>query len=127
MQTYDLSKRIKIFYIDNVRQNGFVKKIKTYIHPEGTLLSARFKNLKADQVIQNKQAQVDVDSEFIVMRRNITEEMFIEYNRRTFGVCTYQIKGIDPWDDNSNYLKLSTHKVNSVIEYDDVKYKEFDQ
>ena len=121
---YDLDKRVKCFYITTKRQDGFIVNVKKYIHPEISLLHAKFQNLKSDQIIANKQAQNETTAYFIMNRRVLRNGWYIEFERRNFGICTYQILGVDPFDDTSSYLKISVKEINSALPYDSVEYTE---
>lgn len=121
----DKNKRIKIFYITTKRVDGFTIKVKKYIHPKNSFLWAKFQNLKSDQIAANKQNQNETTAYFIINRRLIKEDMYVEWNRNTFGLCVYQILGIDPYDDNSNDLKISVKQINSTFTFDEVEGTEF--
>lgn len=113
---------IKIYSLVSTRDSeGFEVTIKKYIHPVDATLKAYFRQLKSTEVFINKQSGDDTEAMFIINRRVVEKDMFVEYmNRRTFGTETYQITGVDPYDDSGNDIKLSVKKVNPSV-YDFVE------
>ena len=60
----------------------------------------------------NSQVEDDTEVIFIINRRNISKDMYIEYiSRRTFGTTTYQITSIDSFDDTSYDMKVGAKKI----------------
>ena len=105
---------IKIYSLVSDRDSdGFEIVKKRYIHPVDKTLCAYFKQLKSTEIIANKQNQDDTEAYFVINRRAVENDMFVEYmNRRTFGTQTFQITGVDPYDDSGSEIKLSVKKVN---------------
>ena len=101
---YRLDKKIKIFKLNQDRDGAYVVTVKKYIHPVDAKLCAYFRDLSQKEVNANKQSQDDSTAMFVINRRLVTQGMFIEYRRKTFGLTTYQITGVDSWNDNSNLL-----------------------
>ena len=115
-------KHIKIFKLVTTRDSeGYEKTTKKYIHPIDSKLMAHYKDLRTSEIVANKQSQDDTEAIFTVNRRLITKDMYIEYNRRTFGLITYQITGVDGWDDTSGELKLGAKKLNAAPSYDNIE------
>lgn len=114
---YQLDKKIKIFKLQQDRDGAYVVTIKKYIHPLNSKLCAYFRDLSQKEVNANKQSQDDSTAIFVINRRAVTQGMFIEYKRKTFGLITYQITGVDGWNDNSNLLKLNCKVVSNSINY----------
>ena len=105
-------KNIKIFLLESKRNDkGFEIITKKYIHPLDSYLKAYFRTLSSFEINSNKQVQNDTTALFIINRRVITEDMFIERDRRTFGKETYQITSIDGYEDSSNDLKIGAKKI----------------
>ena len=116
---YNKDKKIKIYQIISNRDSqGFITTIKRYIHPVNSYLCAYFKDLRSAEIAANRQVEDDTEAQFLINRRAVSKDMFIEFKRRTFGMTTYQITGIDGYEDNSNELKLSVKKINSIPKYD---------
>lgn len=111
---YNKNRKVKIFKLVSTRnENGFEVITKKYIHPINKRLCAYFKELKSGEVAFNRQVEDDTEVIFIINRRNIDKDMYIEYiGRRTFGTTTYQITGIDPFDDTGYDMKVGAKKIN---------------
>lgn len=111
---YNKDRKIKIFQLISARnENGFEVITKKYIHPIDKCLSAYFKDLRSSEIAFNRQAEDDTEVVFVINRRAIEKDMFIEYiSRRTFGTTTYQITGIDSFDDTSYDMKVGAKKIN---------------
>lgn len=113
---------IKIYSLISTRdQDGFEVVTKKYIHPIDITLRAYFKQLKSSEIVANKQSQDETEAYFVINRRNVEKDMYVEYmNRRTFGTETYQVTGVDPYDDSGNEIKLTVKKVNpSIYDYEE--------
>lgn len=113
---------IKIYSLISTRDSeGFEVVKKVYIHPIDKTLCAYFRQLKSAEIVANKQSQDDTEAFFIINRRAVEKDMFIEYiNRRTFGTQTYQITGVDPYDDKGSEIKLNVKKVGpSPFDYEE--------
>lgn len=111
---YNKNRKIKIFKLLSARnENGFEVITKKYIHPIDKCLNAYFKDLRSSDIYMNRQVENDSEVLFVINRRAIDTDMFIEYiSRRTFGTTTYQITGIDSFDDTSYDMKVSAKKIN---------------
>ena len=111
---YNKDRKVKIFKLISARnENGFEVITKKYIHPINKCLSAYFKELKSSELAFNRQVEDDTEVIFVINRRNIDKDMYIEYiSRRTFGTTTYQITGVDSFDDTSYDMKVSAKKIN---------------
>ena len=119
---YIKDRKIKIFKLVTERDlDGFVKTTKKYIHPVCKTLSAYFRTLKSSEIALNKQVMDDTEAIFIINRRHIEKDMYIEYlSRRDYGTTTYQITSVDTYDDSGNDIKLNAKKVNPPV-YEDVE------
>ena len=57
----------------------------------------------------------------VINRRPINNSMFVEYKRRGMDVNTYNISGIDYYDDTTNDIKFNGSLVNQKLTYDKVE------
>lgn len=110
---YNKNRKIKIFQLLSLRnEQGFEVITKKYIHPIDKCLNAYYKDLRSTELYMNSQVEDDTEVIFIINRRNISKDMYIEYiSRRTFGTTTYQITSIDSFDDTSYDMKVGAKKI----------------
>lgn len=110
---YNKNRKIKIFQLISSRnENGFEVITKKYIHPVDKCLNAYFKDLRSSEIAFNRQAEDVTEVIFVINRRAIEKDMYIEYiGRRTFGTTTYQITSIDSFDDTSYDMKVGARKI----------------
>lgn len=119
---YNKDKKVKIFYLVTTRdEEGFKITIKKYIHPLNKSLSAYVRDLSQREVQANKQVQDDSTIQVVINRRPINNSMFVEYKRRGMDVNTYNISGIDYYDDTTNDIKFNGSLVNQKLTYDKVE------
>ena len=98
-------KKIKIYYI----QETIDGKIKHYIHPIDEYLYASVRQLSFYER-NNQNALLDgADMEFIINRRKVKPDMYIEFNEDT-----YKISAIDNYDFNSDEVRLLAKEVESI-------------
>ena len=111
---YNKNRKVKIFHIVTTRNElGFEVAVKKYIHPIDKCLNAYFKDLRSSEIAFNKQAEDLTEVMFVLNRRPLSKDMFIEYiSRRTYGTTTYQITSIDSFDDTSYDVKVGARQVN---------------
>lgn len=111
---YNKNRKVKIFRIITTRDaNGFEVAVKKYIHPIDKCLNAYFKDLRSSEIAMNKQAEDLTEVMFVLNRRPLAKDMYIEYiSRRTYGTTTYQVTSIDNFDDTSYDVKVGARKVN---------------
>lgn len=119
---YNKDRKIKIFSLIKERDaDGFIITTKKYIHPNCKTLCAYYRDLRSSEIALNKQVLDDTEVMFIINRREIEKDMYIEYiSRRTYGTTTYQITSIDSFDDSGNDIKIGAKKVNPPT-YDKVE------
>lgn len=123
---YNKNRKVKIFKIVTSRnEQGFEIATKKYIHPLDKCLSAYFKDLRSSEQAFNRQAEDLTEVVFVLNRRVLEKDMYIEYiSRRTYGTTTYQITSIDNFDDTSYDVKVGARKVNPPT-YDNVEGTEW--
>lgn len=98
-------KKIKIYYI----QETIDGKTKHYIHPINESLYASVRQLSFYER-NNQNALLDgADMEFIINRRKVKPDMYIEFNEDT-----YKISAIDNYDFNSEEVRLLAKEVESI-------------
>lgn len=126
MAVYNRSKKIKIFYLENGRDvEGNSIKVKKYIHPIESYINAHYRDLRSSETNNNDQALDFATVQFTIIRRAIVKDMFIEYDRKDFGLQTYTIISVDGYDDLTNDMKLNADLVKNEIEFDEVEGTEW--
>lgn len=114
-KAYNKDKKVKIFYLIKRRtEEGFTQTIKKYIHPLNKQLSAYIRDLSPKE----KQEKDESTLLAIINRRDVNNTMFLEYKRRGMSVQTYNINGVDFYDDSSSEIKLTLSLVKNKIAYD---------
>lgn len=110
---YNKNRKVKIFKLISTRDaSGFEIITKKYIHPIDKYLNAYYKDLRSSEINFNKQAEDVTEAMFVINRRVVEKDMYIEYiGRRTFGTTTYQITSIDSFDDTSYDMKIGVRKI----------------
>lgn len=85
--------------------------IKKYIHKENTYLKAYVRQLSANEQARADAVQDSSDIEFVINRRKIEIDMFVEFKR--FGENrVYQIAGIDEFEFLDGDIKFRAYEVN---------------
>ena len=82
--------RIKIYYEEEIGEDY----IKQYIIPEGKYIRAYARQLSASEQASADGVQDSSFYEFVINKRDIKVDMFIEFNRG-YGEQTFQIKAVD--------------------------------
>lgn len=116
---YNKDKKVKIFYLTTTRdENGFKVTIKKYIHPIDKSLNAYIRDLSQKELQSNMQVQDSSTAIAIINRREINNTMYLEYKRRGMRKQTYNINGVDYFDDSTNDIKLTISLVKQSITFD---------
>ena len=120
---YNKDEHIRIFYLLSARdENGFKITIKKYIHPINGFLWAYVRDLSQKEVQARKQVQNDATIQVRINRREITNDMFMEYKRPGMkNTNTYNISGIDFFDDSQSEIKFDGSLISQAITYDRVE------
>lgn len=119
MARHDKNHRVKIFTIKTSRTDeGNLETTKKYIHPKNAFLWGYFRDLSSTEQQTNSQNQDEASARLIINRRAVTKEMYVEIKRETFGTQTYQITGVDAYDDTDPEIKLTLTLVKNDIQYD---------
>lgn len=99
--------KIRIFQ-EIEMHNGTIKK---YIHKKNTFLKADVRQLSSNEQAVAGAIHDSSDIEFIINRRNISVDMFVEFKR--FGVeRVYQISGVDNFKFFNTDISFRAYEVN---------------
>ncbi|MDA3780871.1 MAG: head-tail adaptor protein [Bacteroidales bacterium] len=107
-------KKIKIFFEE---EDGAVKQ---YITPQGQTLKAYAKQLSASQRNSAEGVKDGSSYEFVIQKRNISEDMLIEFDKG-FGMKTYNIDAIDFLEFLNGEMYIRASEVNTK-EYDEIRW-----
>lgn len=119
-KSYNKDKSIKIFYLETKRtEEGHTITIKKYIHPLNSYLKAYIRDLSQKERVSNLQIEDDSTALAIINRREVNNTMFLEYKRRNMKPLTYNITGVDYYDDSTSEIKLFLSLVENQITYDE--------
>lgn len=110
--------RVKIFHEVTVETEGYTSKIKEYIHPEGTYLSAYVRQVSMKES-ESGGSYDGSDIEVVLNNRELDQTMFIEFKGQT-----YQLGAPDHFEFLNTDIKVRASKV-AVGNYDSVRYKEW--
>ena len=102
---HEKPKYIKIYYIQETI-NG---KIKHYLHPKNEYLYAAVRQLSFYERSSQNALLDGADVEFIINRRKVKPDMYIEFNDDT-----YKISAIDNYDFQSDEMRLLAQEVETI-------------
>lgn len=96
-----LDRKIRIYWIDTgVDAYGNQTRIKCYINPdEETYFMASYRELSSKEILANKELKLDSTAQFRINRRKVQEGYFVEFTRPLYGLKTYAVTSVDPYDD----------------------------
>lgn len=119
-----LDKKIRIYKIDNdVDSEGNQVAIKHYLNEnDKSMFNAYFRSLSTVEKMDALDKGDDSEVQFEINRREIYTGYFIEYTRPLFGLKTYRINMIDPYDDrNRSRVRIRATEVTPQY-FDKIKY-----
>lgn len=96
-----LDRKIRIYWIDvGVDSDGNQVRTKCYLNPnEDTYFMASYRELSSKELLANKELKLDATAQFKINRRKIEEGYFIEFKRPIYGLKTYAVTSVDPFED----------------------------
>jgi len=113
--------QIRLFSLEKqTSESGEVLK-KKYQHPENTIIHAYVRQLSASETSFGNATQDGSSYLFVVSRRAITSDMYIEVVTGSLKELTFQIDGPDAYELRSQEIKLYTHQIPSVT-YTTIEY-----
>lgn len=112
---------IRLFTLEKqTSESGEVLK-KKYQHPENTIIHSYVRQLSASETSFGNANQDGSSYLFVVTRRSITSDMYIEVVTGPLKGLTMQIDGPDAFELRSKEIKLYTHQIPNVT-YTSIEY-----
>lgn len=116
-----LDRKIRIYHIDEIKLGNVLKRVKHYYNATDDvedMFKASFRELSANEVVRNKEANIEATCQFKINKRRVEIGDFIEFERPLFGVRTYSVNSIDAYDDKN--------KTRYILRAVEVKVGKFD-
>ncbi len=112
-----LDKKCRIFVIDDgVDEEGNPIQIKHYLNEDdspASMFHCYFRTLSTDERRNNYYLGDDSEAQFEINQRKIFTNCYLEFKRELFGLETFKINNIDPYNDSKrSRMRIRVKKIN---------------